>query len=109
TCIESALTTTPPVRRATSSASADLPLAVGPAIRTASFNGRPFRTRSDGFMSLVATLVSDPADAALDRTIVERAAEASGATRVDWLCEAVACDLYLPPEIEKNAAEQLVR
>jgi phosphoserine phosphatase len=60
-------------------------------------------------MSLVATLVSDPADAALDRTIVERAAEASGATRVDWLCEAVACDLYLPPEIEKNAAEQLVR
>src|ERR1700690_3556521 len=35
TCMESALTMTPPVARASSSASADLPLAVGPAISTA--------------------------------------------------------------------------
>jgi len=35
TCMESALTMTPPRLSATSSANADLPLAVGPAISTA--------------------------------------------------------------------------
>jgi len=55
----------PRSRRARSSASADLPLAVGPAISTAF-------TPSDRepVMSLVATLICNPVNPALDSTIV---------------------------------------
>jgi phosphoserine phosphatase len=59
--MESALTIVPPVCRAISSASRDLPLAVGPAIRIA-FSIIPPRTVLP--MALVATLISNPADRA---------------------------------------------
>src|SRR5256885_13933848 len=66
--MESALTTTPPYFSARSSASADLPLAVGPAISTA------LRNPDDpACMSLVATLICNPANPALDSTIVDGA------------------------------------
>src|SRR6202789_1242687 len=61
---------TPPVAAANSSASADLPLAVGPAISTAlSFSGCELTC-----MSLVATLICNPANPALDSTVVDGAA-----------------------------------
>src|SRR5437870_10316118 len=66
--MESALMTTPPVLCARSSASADLPLAVGPAISTA------LRNLDDpACMSLVATLICNPVNPALDSTIVDGA------------------------------------
>src|SRR5258708_17798705 len=48
-CMESALTISPPVAAASRRASADLPLAVGPAI-----------SQMRGFMELVLTLVAPP-------------------------------------------------
>src|ERR1700687_5335167 len=67
--MESALMMTPPVAAASSSASADLPLAVGPAISTALlFSGRELTC-----MSLVATLICNPVDPALDSTVVDGA------------------------------------
>src|SRR3978361_1418457 len=67
--MESALMMTPPVAWASSSASTDLPLAVGPAISTASLSS----AREFTCMSLVATLICNPADPALDSTIVDGA------------------------------------
>src|SRR5947199_202366 len=66
--MESVLMTTPPVFCASASASADLPLAVGPAISTALFPNSEFAC-----MSLVATLICNPANPALDSTIVDGA------------------------------------
>src|ERR1700716_983412 len=68
TCMESALMITASCVCASSSASADLPLAVGPAISTALLVPREFTC-----MSLVATLICNPADPALDSTVVDGA------------------------------------
>ena len=62
--------TMPPVFCASSSASADLPLAVGPAISTALL---PFTLSEFTCMSLVATLICNPANPALDSTVVDGA------------------------------------
>src|ERR1700728_1978092 len=90
TCIESALIMTPPVAAASSSASADLPLAVGPAISTAlSFSGCELT-----WMSLVATLICNPVDPALDSTVVDGARAilpSPGPAR--WLFDEVAVDI----------------
>src|SRR5258708_12705863 len=67
--MESALMTTPPFFCARASASADLPLAVGPAISTALLLSSGEFTR----MSLVATLICNPANPALDSTVVDGA------------------------------------
>src|ERR1700729_3230173 len=81
---------TPPVAAANSSASADLPLAVGPAISTAlSFSGRELTC-----MSLVATLICNPVDPALDSTVVDGARAIlppPGPAR--WLFDEVAVDI----------------
>src|ERR1700723_3211066 len=90
TCIESALIMTPPVAAASSSANADLPLAVGPAISTAlSFSGCELTC-----MSLVATLICNPVDPALDSTVVDGARAilpSPGPAR--WLFDEVAVDI----------------
>src|SRR5580658_551542 len=89
TCIESVLMMTPPVARASSSASADLPLAVGPAISTALPLASEFTC-----MSLVATLICNPADPALDSTVVDGARAvlpSPGPAR--WLFDEVAVDI----------------
>src|SRR3954453_22876038 len=87
--MESALMTTPPAFSASSSASADLPLAVGPAISTALFTIREFAC-----MSLVATLICNPANPALDSTIVEGAlAVLPSPGRAQWLFDEVAADI----------------
>jgi phosphoserine phosphatase len=80
--------TTPPVLRAKASASADLPLAVGPAISTAVLSPIP------ELMSLVATLICHPANPALDSTVLEGARAilpSPGPAR--WLWDEVAADI----------------
>src|ERR1700735_4012877 len=88
--MESVLMTTPPVAAASSSASADLPLAVGPAISTALlFSGCELTC-----MSLVATLICNPANPALDSTVVDGARAilpSPGPAR--WLFDEVAVDI----------------
>src|SRR5947207_403718 len=65
--------TTPPVFCARVSASADLPLAVGPAISTALLEPALLKPCEFACMSLVATLICNPANPALDSTIVDGA------------------------------------
>ena len=81
--------TTPPVFCANSSASADLPLAVGPAISTALPGTSEFAS-----MSLVATLICNPANPALDSTIVDGAlAVLPSPGTAQWLFGEVAVDI----------------
>src|SRR5207244_5735951 len=87
--MESVLMTIPPVFCANSSARADLPLAVGPAISTALPKLSEFAC-----MSLVATLICNPANPALDTTIVDGALAvlpSPGTAR--WLFDEVAVDI----------------
>src|SRR6187431_543982 len=87
--MESVLMTTPPVFCANSSARADLPLAVGPAISTALPNISEFAC-----MSLVATLICNPANPALDTTIVDGAlAVLPSPGTAQWLFNEVAVDI----------------
>src|SRR3954462_10373543 len=67
----SALITTPPWRLARSTASADLPLAVGPVIRIAFTVLRRF-----SIMALVATVVANPSNPVLTPEIADQGAEA---------------------------------
>src|ERR1700733_6805898 len=88
--MESALMITPSWVSANASASADLPLAVGPAISTALW----FSCCEFTYMSLVATLICNPANPALDSTIVDGARAilpASGPAH--WLFNEVAVDI----------------
>src|SRR5215203_4004387 len=90
TCMESALIMTPPVCCASSSASADLPLAVGPAISSALLLSPGEFTP----MSLVATLICNPANPALDSTVVDGArAILPSAGPAHWLFDEVAVDI----------------
>src|ERR1700716_907824 len=87
--MESVLMTTPPVFCANSSARADLPLAVGPAISTALLKPSEFAC-----MSLVATLICNPANPALDSTIVDGAlAVLPSPGSAQWLFDEVAVDI----------------
>src|ERR1700750_279429 len=86
--MESVLITVPCAASASARASADLPLAVGPAISTAFTLSRPDP------MSLVATLICNPAEASLDSTVIEaaRAVLPSPATG-QWLDAGTAADI----------------
>jgi len=87
--MESVLMTTPPLFCANSSARADLPLAVGPAISTALPKFSEFAC-----MSLVATLICNPANPALDTTIVDGAlAVLPSPGTAQWLFDEVAVDI----------------
>ena len=88
--------TTPPVFCASAIARADLPLAVGPAISTAllSFPGEFTQ------MSLVATLICNPANPALDSTVVDSArAILPSAGAPQWLFDEVAVDIPFEGQI----------
>src|ERR1700726_3010894 len=103
--MESALMMTPPVAAASSSASADLPLAVGPAISTALLSGCELTC-----MSLVATLICNPADPALDSTVVDGARAilpSPGPAR--WLFDEVAVDIPFTGSDDIRAIEQRLR
>src|SRR3954463_8177597 len=99
--MESVLMTTPPVFCASSSASADLPLAVGPAISTALFSTCEFAC-----MSLVATLICNPANPALDSTIVDGAlAILPSPAHAQWLFDEVAVDIPFAGQIPFEASD----
>src|SRR6185312_13103032 len=87
--MESALMTRPPAACASSSASADLPLAVGPAISTTLSIVSEYAR-----MSLVATLICNPANPALDSTVVDGAlAVLPSPGTAQWLFDEVAVDI----------------
>src|SRR4051812_11801423 len=107
--MESVLTMTPPLRWARSSASADLPLAVGPAIRIA-FLTRPLPACPPEFlMPLIATLVTHPARRALSASLANMASRSIGASAVRWLAEGIACDLALPEAAEAAETTAVLR
>src|SRR5882672_8161179 len=92
--MESVLMTTPPVFCASSSASADLPLAVGPAISTALVKPCLLKPCEPACMSLVATLICNPANPALNSTIVDGAlAVLPQPGSAQWLFDEVAVDI----------------
>jgi phosphoserine phosphatase len=99
------LMTTPPAFCASSSASADLPLAVGPAISTALFPDSEFAC-----MSLVATLICNPANPALDSTIVDGAlAVLPSPGTAQWLFDEVAVDIPFIGSEDIKAIEARLR
>src|SRR5690606_2868816 len=104
--MESVLTIRPPRRRASASARADLPLAVGPAIRIA-FLISP--SSPDCRMPLVATIVSHPGVPLVSRPLATMAAAAVGASAVSWLADDLACDLLLPPGPDDTEASEILR
>src|SRR6188508_2992961 len=103
--MESAFTMMPSSRSAISSAIADLPLAVGPAIRVA-FLIIPSPESDPPFpMPLVATLVSGPQRRVLSTDLAHRAAQSVGASKTVWLADGIACDLLLPAAASASEAE----
>ena len=103
--MESVLMTTPPVFCARSSASADLPLAVGPAISTALLSTCEFAC-----MSLVATLICNPVNPALDSTIVDGAlAVLPSPGTAQWLFDEVAVDIPFEGSDDIKAIENRLR
>src|SRR6476646_4245620 len=104
--MESALMMTPPVSCASPSASADLPLAVGPAISTALLPCPGEFTP----MSLVATLICNPADPALDSTVVDGArAILPSPGSAQWLFDEVAVDIPFESQDDIRAIENRLR
>src|SRR6202166_1692826 len=103
--MESLLMTTPPVFCARARASADLPLAVGPAISTALLSTGEFTK-----MSLVATLICNPANPALDSTVVDGArAILPSAGPARWLFDEVAVDIPFLAEGDVHTIEARLR
>src|SRR6266487_5538413 len=103
--MESALMTMPPAFCASSSARADLPLAVGPAISTALLKPCEFAC-----MSLVATLICNPANPALDSTIVDGAlAVLPSPGTAQWLFDEVAVDIPFTGSEDIKAVEARLR
>ena len=79
---------TPPVFRANATASADLPLAVGPAISTA------LASSVRELMSFVVTLICNPVNPALDSTVIDGARAILPSPRpAQWLFDEVAADI----------------
>src|SRR6476659_4158725 len=103
--MESVLMTTPPVFCANSSARADLPLAVGPSLSTALLKLCEFAC-----MSLVATLICNPANPALDSTIVDGAlAVLPSPGSAQWLFDEVAVDIPFAGSDDIRAIENRLR
>lgn len=94
---------------ARSSAYADLPLAVGPAIRIAFRTGSPRPTSAETAMSFIATLMSDPAKADLTSALADTAMRSVDATGLTWLADRIACDLVLPEDADPCDAEARLR
>src|SRR3712207_1712420 len=101
----------PPSRSARARARADLPLAVGPAIRTGRCLGAPAPSPIPA-MDCVATLISNPAHPALDGSALQAARDAlaSPGTPV-WLAEGIAADIPFEPGdgLDARAVEARIR
>src|SRR4051794_34747155 len=96
-------------RSAISSASADLPLAVGPAIRIASLMIPSPESDPPFPMPFIATLVAGPRSRALSTDLAHRAARSVGASKTVWLADGIACDLMLPAGANMREAEAALR
>lgn len=95
------MTTHRPVR-ASVTANADLPLAVGPAIRTAPVSPSPSRI---DFLSTTVTLVANPADPQVTDALAEDVRRAVGGVTVLWLAPGIACDIPLAEGADPNQAQ----
>lgn len=93
--MESVLTITLSRSLAIFIAIADLPLAVGPAIRTAFFTAETSPAKLTHPMSLVATLITDPANPCLTAELAASLSSTLGTAAPDWLAPGVACDLVM--------------
>lgn len=60
-------------------------------------------------MSLVATLIANPARPVLVASLADKASEALRASRIDWLAEGIAADLFLPDDISQDEAYAIAR
>ena len=60
-------------------------------------------------MSLVATLIANPASPVLSASLADKASAALHASRIDWLATDVAVDLFLPEGIEEAEAQSIAR
>lgn len=60
-------------------------------------------------MPLIATLLTDPRKAGLSAALVARAAQGLSGIQPDWLAEGIACDLYLPNELDRAEADAILR
>src|SRR5690606_11699805 len=60
-------------------------------------------------VSLVATLIANPAKAALSSALGIKASAAVNATGLYWLADDIACDIALPSGISGEEAETLLR
>ncbi|BCH31974.1 phosphoserine phosphatase SerB [Mesorhizobium sp. L-8-10] len=60
-------------------------------------------------MPLVATLIARPERRSLSLALANRATAAAGASAIDWLDEAVACDLALPDDAVATDVERRLR
>ncbi|MFU0503183.1 phosphoserine phosphatase SerB [Pseudaminobacter sp. NGMCC 1.201702] len=60
-------------------------------------------------MSLVATLVSHPAQRRLSPTLANMALRALGASRIEWLGESIACELAVPEGMQAVEADAALR
>src|SRR5690606_8430313 len=100
----SALTTTPPSSRARRSASADLPLAVGPAIRTARAAVPCIAGAGAGIPAMsVLCLIANPSEPVLDdrlASVIQH--ETHG--EINWLSRGVACEIVSPQSADPVAA-----
>src|SRR5436305_12602302 len=103
--MESVLMIIPSWASANASARADLPLAVGAAISTGLLSCSEFT-----HMSLVATLICNPANPALDSSIVDGArAILPGAGPARWLFDEVAVDIPFASPDEIGAIASRLR
>ena len=60
-------------------------------------------------MSLVATVISNPARPALNKSLADKAFQAVGASGIDWLAEGIAADLALPGGVQEAEAAGALR
>src|SRR5271155_5163086 len=106
--MESALMATPPNFSASVSANADLPLAVGSAMRMVRDTSltAPFALFGSHGMFYVATLISHPARPAVTDGLVRKAARYLPHGRpVDWLAAGIAVDIaFLTDDAEDEVA-----
>ena len=56
-------------------------------------------------MTLVATLIANPADKSLKPALAEAVRKRLGADAIDWLAEDIACDIALPQGLAKAQAD----
>ena len=102
----SALITTPPKASAAASASADLPLAVGPT--NTSYCALSAIARQDTALNVMNTVVTLIAADPIVETCVDAVCSALGGEAL-WLAEGIACDIAsnLAPEAAESAARKI--